>query len=60
MVILRDANAPQKTKSAYVFSVKNRTKVVKTIQTFFCRNWCIAGKMWTETSDKARTPFLNR
>eukprot|EP00494_Astrolonche_serrata_P034330 UN34599 len=62
MVILRDENAPERTKSAYVFFCdKNRSKVAKNNPDFsFAEIGALLGKMWTETSDKTRTPFVNQ
>eukprot|EP00494_Astrolonche_serrata_P022117 UN22373 len=62
MVVMRDENAPQKSRSAYMFFCdKNREKVVKNNPDYAMTEVMTAlGKMWTETSDKVRTPFVNQ
>eukprot|EP00494_Astrolonche_serrata_P007020 UN07045 len=61
MVVLRDENAPQRTRSAYMFFCdKNRDKVSKNNPDFTMVELSAAlGKLWSETSDRARTPFVN-
>eukprot|EP00494_Astrolonche_serrata_P022116 UN22372 len=62
MVVMRDENAPQKSRSAYLFFCdKNRDKVVKNNPDYAMTEVMAAlGKMWSETSDKVRTPFVNQ
>eukprot|EP00494_Astrolonche_serrata_P019499 UN19707 len=59
---MRDENAPQRTRSAYVFFCdKNREKVAKNNPDFTMLEVSAAlGKMWSETGDKARTPFVSQ
>eukprot|EP00494_Astrolonche_serrata_P002810 UN02816 len=58
---MRDENAPQRTRSAYVFFCdKDRDKVGKNNPDFTMIEISAAlGKLWSETSEKARTPFVN-
>eukprot|EP00494_Astrolonche_serrata_P007068 UN07093 len=62
MVVMRDENAPQQTRSAYMFFCdKNRDKVVKNNPDYAMTEVMAAlGKMWSETSDKVRTPFATQ
>eukprot|EP00494_Astrolonche_serrata_P025647 UN25908 len=59
---MRDENAPDRTRSAYMFFCdKNRDKVIKNNPDYtMVEVMSGLGKLWSETDEKARTPFVKQ
>eukprot|EP00494_Astrolonche_serrata_P028276 UN28541 len=59
-MVLRDENAPTRTRSAYMFFCdKNRSKVMKNNpDSSMVEVSALMGKLWSETNEKARSPFV--
>eukprot|EP00494_Astrolonche_serrata_P022230 UN22487 len=59
-MVMRDENAPQRTRTAYMFFCdKNRNKVVKNNpDSTMVEISALMGKLWSETNEKARAPFV--
>eukprot|EP00494_Astrolonche_serrata_P022776 UN23033 len=60
-MVLRDENAPERTRTAYMFYCdKHRDDVMNdNPDAIMTEVSGILGKMWSETSEKARAPFVS-
>eukprot|EP00494_Astrolonche_serrata_P022181 UN22438 len=58
---MKDVNAPERTRTAYMFFCdKNRKNITKdNPEATMIEISTMLGKMWTETSEKARSPFVS-
>eukprot|EP00494_Astrolonche_serrata_P008214 UN08251 len=61
-MVMRDENAPQRTRTAYMFFCdKNRDTVANdNPHARMVKISAMMGKMWSETNEKARAPFCDR
>eukprot|EP00494_Astrolonche_serrata_P026107 UN26368 len=59
-MVMRDENAPQRTRTAYMyFCDKNRSNVSNdNPDSTMVEISALMGKLWSETSEKARAPFV--
>eukprot|EP00494_Astrolonche_serrata_P013705 UN13829 len=59
-MVMRDENAPQRTRTAYIFFCdKHRKSVVNdNPDSTMIEISALMGKLWSETSEKARAPFV--
>eukprot|EP00494_Astrolonche_serrata_P005471 UN05487 len=59
-MVMRDSNAPQRTRTAYMlFCDKNRDNVVNdNPDSTMVEVSALMGKLWSETNEKARAPFV--
>eukprot|EP00494_Astrolonche_serrata_P031897 UN32166 len=59
-MVMRDENAPQRTRTAYMFFCeKNRAKMEKNNpDSSMVDISALMGKLWSETNEKARAPFV--
>eukprot|EP00494_Astrolonche_serrata_P026807 UN27070 len=61
-MVLKDENAPERTRSAYMyFCDKHRDDVMNNNpDSIMVEVSAILGKMWSETSEKTRSPFVSK